>query len=298
VTAPIFTEPTGRLAHAGLGRAFGTYGELLQGVLTDDVDFLVTLPIDCWTTARFEPADRGGLTVHPHHRTKSLALARMACHELGHPASGRLTLTSDLPVGKGLASSSADLVATARAVAVAFGAEFTTDDIETLLRRIEPSDGVMYSGVVAYHHREVRLREWIGRLPAMTIVGVDEGGQIDTIAFNRIPKPFDDGDKAEYARLLADLVATVRASDLTGVGAVATRSATLNQKLRPKRLLEPLRRICDEAGGLGVVAAHSGTALGILLAADDVFHAEKLAHCRRECRALAGNVHVYRSLSG
>lgn len=297
MTAPIFIDlPPAAAPTSGIGRAFGTYGELLQGVLAGDVDFLVTLPIDCWTTAQFRPAATGGLSVRPIRKTKSLVLARMLCEDLGHPAAGQLVVDSDLPEGKGLASSSADLVATARAVAAAFGTELTAVEIEARLCRIEPSDGVMYSGVVAYHHREVRLRERIGRLPAMTIVGVDEGGQVDTIAFNRIRKPFDKADQAEYATLLAAVAAAIRAGDLSGVGAVATRSATLNQKLRPKRLLEPVRRLCAEVGGLGVVAAHSGTALGILFAADDARHAEKVELACRGGQAIAGNVHIYRSL--
>ena len=38
----------------GVSSAFGTFGELLQGVLPEeDGDFLVTLPVARWTMARF-----------------------------------------------------------------------------------------------------------------------------------------------------------------------------------------------------------------------------------------------------
>jgi L-threonine kinase len=54
--------------------------------------------------------------------------------------------------------------------------------------------------------------------------------------------------------------------------------------------------VCQESGGLGVVTAHSGTLVGVLLADDDPAHSEKLDRAVRGCRRLAGHAVVYRSL--
>jgi L-threonine kinase len=67
----------------------------------------------------------------------------------GLPGGGTLILQSRLPEGKGHASSSADLVATVRATD-ATGVTPTRRQIESMLATIEPSDGVMYSGVVEH----------------------------------------------------------------------------------------------------------------------------------------------------
>ncbi|QKW11298.1 kinase [Streptomyces sp. NA04227] len=282
-----------------MGTAFGTFGELLQGVLPeDDGDFLVTLPVARWAmvTFRQDPGQRE-LVVRPRHKTKSLRLARMIAREAGRPEAGLLTVSSVIPEGKGLASSSADLVATARAVGQALGVEMPPTRIERLLARIEPTDGVLYPGIVAFHHRSVRLRAVLGSLPSMAVVGVDEGGAVDTVDFNRIPKPFTAADRREYAHLLDRLTEAVRRRDLAEVGQVATRSALMNQSLRPKALLDPMREICRSTGGLGVAVGHSGTTLGVLFDTGDPAYTHRVSAAARACGELAGNAAVYRTLS-
>jgi uncharacterized protein involved in propanediol utilization len=291
-------ERAGQPVHNGLrsvGRAFGTFGELLQGGLTDGRDFLVTLPINAWSWATLclcEVHDR--LTVSPPHKTKSLALVRRVLDQAGHSGGAHLELTSELPEGKGLASSSADLVATARALAAGLGIGLSATDIEALLRRIEPSDGVMYDGVVAFHHRDVSLRQWLGHLPPVKIVGQDRGGQVDTVAVNRRPRAFRPADRREYDRLLARLGSAMAAGDLPEITRISTRSVEMAVRGRSARRLERLRAAGREIGGLGLVLAHSGTMLGIPLPADDPEVEAKAEHVRR---LVGGDVAVYGSLT-
>ncbi|MFG1954441.1 kinase [Micromonospora sp. NPDC048830] len=284
----------------GVGQAYGTFGELLQGALPEaDGDFLVTMPIARWSTAVFhrEPG-LPRVTVWPPHKTKARTLAGMIIADRGAgTAGGTLVLRSELPEGKGLASSSADLVAAARAVSGALGIELPADRLEDYLRRIEPTDGVLHPGVVAYHHRAVRIRSTLGSLPPVSVVGVDEGGEVDTVEFNRLPKPFSAADRHEYAGLLDRLTAAVRAGDLAEVGRVSTRSAVKNQRLRPKRLLAAVREVSRELGGLGVICAHSGTTVGVLLDDADPGYADRLARVTAACRRLAGNATVYPGLT-
>lgn len=284
----------------GTGRAFGTFGELLQGVLPEpDRDFLVTFPVDAWSTATFQHRpDEHVIRVGPRGKHKSRRLARLALDELGMSGGGVLTVASDIPEGKGLASSSADLVATARAVADAFAMSFDDRTIEALLRRIEPSDGVMYDGIVAFYHREVRLCDVLGTLPPLAVIGHDEGGVVDTIKHNRTKKPFALGDKREYARLLVDLADAVACTDLRAVGTIATRSAELNAKIRVRRGFPELRRACAAVGGFGLVLAHSGTMLGILLDGTDPELTVKTEYVRADLAQLGGRVTALRSLSG
>jgi L-threonine kinase len=283
----------------GVSSAFGTFGELLQGVLPEaDGDFLVTLPVARWNMVRFQgtPGD-GELAVWPPHKTKALRLTRMIMRDVSTPVGGLLTIGSSLPEGKGLASSSADLVATARAVGNALALPMPPTRIESYLARIEPTDGVLYPSIVAFHHRSVRLRARLGCLPSMTVVSIDEGGAVDTVEFNRIPKPFTQADKQEYAALLDRLGDAVAAGDLRAVGRIATRSAQMNQVLRRKRNLDRMIELCHQVGGLGVVVGHSGTTLGILLDNEDPACADRLSAAAQACEGLAGNVTVFHTLS-
>ncbi|MBT2400081.1 kinase [Streptomyces sp. ISL-100] len=288
-----------RVAATGVSAAFGTFGELLQGVLPeDDGNFLVTLPVARWAMARFEVhPESSELLVWPPHKKKALRLTSMILQDVGRPAGGALKIDSMLPEGKGLASSSADLVATARAVANALDEPMPARRIESYLAQIEPTDGVLYPSVVAYHHRSVRLRACLGSLPSMAVVSVDEGGEVDTVKFNNIPKPFTVDDKREYARLLDRITHAVRRRDLAEVGRVATASAWMNQTLRHKWSLQAMTAICESVGGLGVVVGHSGTTLGVLLDTRLPDCPSQLAAAAQACQELAGNVTVYRTLS-
>ncbi|MER6546716.1 kinase [Streptomyces sp. NPDC001250] len=267
--------------------AFGTFGELLQGALPEDgPDFLVTLPIARWATATFEyESAHDGVAVYPATKTKArrVAEAVLARYSGG---GGSLRLSGSLPEGKGLASSSADLVATARAVASALGVDLQPQAIEDLLRRIEPTDGVMYPGVVAFEHRNVALLARLGVLPPMTIVGIDEGGTVDTVAFNRIPKNFTAAERDEYARLLDEAQTAVRAGDAAAIGRVATRSAHLNQRLCRKRTLNAMTALSAEIGGVGVVTAHSGSTIGLMLPHDVSGYQSRLAKAINRCGQL------------
>ncbi len=282
---------------SGSATAFGTFGELLQGMLPDGTDFLVTLPIARWSTAHFlfDP-DAAAVHARPADRSKSRRLAEMMLERYRIPGGGVLRLYGELPVGKGLASSSADLVATARAVGRALGVHPEPAEIEDLLRPIEPSDGVMYPGVVVFHHREVRLRVRLGQLPPLTVVSIDEGGEVETVGFNRRPKNYSVQDKLTYERLLTELSAAIRQGDAAAIGQVATRSAWMNQRLCPKRTLEQMLAVCEAVDGLGVVAAHSGTVLGLLLSNTASDHHGRLEKARLACSELAETVWVDRCL--
>lgn len=281
----------------GVGSAFGSCGELLQGVTAaDDRDFLVTLPIRQGSVAVFEPGvAEGEIETIPPHKTKSRTLAELMMERSGRPCAGRLTIVSDLAEGKGLASSTADLVATARAIADAQGRRVCAAEIEDLLRDIEPSDGVMYPGSVAFYHREVRLLARLAQLPALTIVLADEGGQLDTVEFNRREKPFTAADKREYTRLLTGLTEAMARSDHRGIGEIATRSALMNSVLRERPHLDMVCTAARRMGALGVVIAHSGTTTGIILADADPDYIAKLAEAQRISADYAATVSIHRS---
>jgi uncharacterized protein involved in propanediol utilization len=283
------------------GRAFGTFGELLQGVLLENArqrHFLVTLPITESSTARFaDDAELSDVQVLPPHKVKSQQLARDLLDHFHLPPGGHLELRSQLPEGKGLASSSADLVATARAMAAHFSLTLSMPVLHSLMRRIEPSDGVMYDEITAFYHREVELLSCLGPVPPLTILAVDEGGQVDTLSFNARPHQVPPADAATYAVLLEDLRQAVAGGDLAKLGRVATRSAIMNQSRLTKRWLNQVVDICDEVGGLGVAAAHSGTHLGILLASEASGFREHFAAAHARLLALAGHVTAFHSRS-
>ncbi|MCR8643268.1 kinase [Paenibacillus sp. N1-5-1-14] len=283
----------------GIGTAFGTFGELLQGMHVDnDLDFLVTFPIDRHAQVILYPDSSKEIKVTPAFKNKSVLLAERLLKHYGLPPGGTLTIKSDLPVGKGLASSSADLVATARAVASAYGIDIPLPILQQFLCEIEPTDGVMYPGVVFFYHRKVEIGEIFGSIPRFTVVAIDEGGEVDTITYNQERKPFTTEEKEEYTELLYRLKMALQEQDVRTIGEVVTRSVIMNQSRREVQALCHLLEVAKQCEALGVVTAHSGTYTGVLLWQEEDHYATKLAHVIDELQETYGQVHVFHSLSG
>jgi uncharacterized protein involved in propanediol utilization len=284
---------------SGKGKAFGTFGELLQGIDgKTDLDFLVTFPVQMYSYATFRvDSEMDSLQVIPSHKKKSLQLASQILLDYGYPVTGQLEICSEMPEGKGLASSSADLVATARAIEDCFNIQMTHSYLLSIMRKIEPTDGVMYPGVVSFYHRKVELCRFLGTLPQLTVVGIDEGGQVDTVQFNHLPKPFTPSEKKEYHLLHRTIIRAIAEQDVELIGKVSTRSAQLNQKIRHKKLLKPVLRISEKIGAIGVAVAHSGTYLGILLDPRRQDYSSQLEQTRQMMGRLSDDMIVLKSLT-
>jgi uncharacterized protein involved in propanediol utilization len=289
---------TARLWQTGVGVANGTFGELLQGALRNNDDhFLVTLPIQKFSIARFTPdASIKRLTVTPAHKTKSLKLVRRLLQHYGHAIGGHLVIESELPEGKGLASSSADLVATMRALEATLGHAIPTELLLNTLRTIEPTDGVMYHEFVTFFHRKVELSRRLGFPSRLKVVAIDAGGQVDTIEYNQRNYHFSDEECAEYADLLACLERAIHTNDLPRLGRITTRSAILNQKRNPNRYLDRVLTIGEHTQALGVVAAHSGPCLGLLFPHDAAWE-KQVAQASSLLAELSEQVFIVESLA-
>ncbi|AJX33255.1 kinase [Burkholderia oklahomensis] len=269
-----------------VGNAPATFGELVQGrePVSGD-DFLITLPITLTSTARFcrfRHSDR--LYVFPASKRKSLKAATLFFDRFGIRTGGVLQICSDVSEGKGLASSSSDIVATLRALAVCFEIPLSPDDMCAIIREIEPTDGVMFDESVAFFHRRVELGKVMGKLPKICILAIDEGGTIDTVEYNGHRFEFSRDEADQYAALLADVDAAISRSDVRQIGRAATLSAQMHQKRNPKRTLRQLEALMREVGADGIVNCHSGTFIGLCFDASHPDALDTIAHAERTLR--------------
>lgn len=247
----------------GWGFAAGTFGELVQGEI-DGTPFLITLPILWGTRATFLASSDGRIEVWPAHRKKARKAAELALAEVGKPQGGRLIVQSTLPVGKGMASSSADIVASIRAVAAYYRCDLTPAQIGGWAAQIEPSDGIMYPGVTAFDPLQGRLLERLGPVPPAMILGVLGHGRINTEDHHRhrIPYQADHQDRLKQALQYARQ--GVRRRDVALLGRAGRLSAEVEYERGPDSSLRQILDIADDEK-LGVIIAHSGTVRGLLL---------------------------------
>lgn len=281
---------------AAAGISYCSFGELLQGVMhEDEADFLVTLPIQKYSISYFVPDfDKTEIVTFPSTKTKSAALARVILAHYGRKIGGTFYIDCDIPDGKGLSSSSADLLATARAIETCIGKELPLSDLCAYMSDIEPTDGVMYAESVVYLQRKGRLWSRLGRLSDIQILSLDEGGTVDTLEYHRrgIAHRHNQEHRNEFNELLERIVLAFRDWDLDEIGRVSTRSAYINQKINPKKHLELVHEACRATRGIGLVTSHSGTCIGIL------YDSRRLDHKANLNKAIAmlsghGTVNVY-----
>jgi len=279
----------------GVGKSSGTFGELLQGMTTNNKDFLVTLPITLNSETTFTSIrDYSDIITFPSSKIKAKTLASRILKKHNLPTGGVLDIKSNIPIGKGLASSSADLVATARAISNTFTLNLSNTELQSLLKDIEPSDGVMYDGIVSFYQKECQLLDQIGSITRLAIVAIDEGSQIDTVRYNKYKTSFySRAEKLEYECLLESLSNGIRKRDLNLIGKIATKSAILNQKYNYKAYLEEVIFICNQVEGLGVVNTHSGTYLGVLLSQECEYYNEKLEGVYNHLRKIKEDINVF-----
>ncbi len=264
-----------------------TGGELVQGTDPERGAFLVSCPIDRFAEVRASIDDTGAAN-GPPDRPKALAAARRTLAELGGESLGvRLEIRSDLAVGRGFGTSTADVVGAIAATAWALGEWLAPGKIARLAASIEPSDGTMFPGLVVFDHRTASRSEALGPAPALAIVVLDFGGAVDTVAHNARQPPASPAVTAVQARAL-DLVGRgVRSANPAAIGAGATLSALANDALLPKPALVQTLELAARLGAVGVCAAHSGTALGLLLPPGPALAARAVAAARRSLPGLA-----------
>src|SRR5438067_2189690 len=263
------------VGRAGEGVANGTLGELVQGQTVAGEDFLVTFPVAFWSRVRAVIND-SGIVIGPAQKSKARRMANLVLQRVGLPDAGAvLEVECGVPEGKGCASSTADVVATARAVCDATGLQLEPGEIGELAVEIEPSDGVMWDGVVAFNHRAGRLLRHLGKLPPLRLVALDLGGQVDTVQFNRRPKDYSPAERRHCQVALDQIAAAIDRADVQLLGEACTLSARIHQRILPKPELPELIRIVEATGGSGVSIAHSGTVVGLIYPIEHAEGAER-----------------------
>lgn len=250
------------MIRTGRGFAPGSCGELVQGVTTDGEGFQVSLPIALGTTivASFEESDEVDV-VAPPALTKLVAGVVATLDLLGVPPQlVHVRRTTDLPVAKGLASSTADIVAAARATARAFGEELTAAELATLAGSIEPSDGSMYPGMALLRRRGLALRRWTWTPTFTALVLVP----LATVVTEDAPVERLARAARRYDRILEDLERGAKARDRDSFLLAAAMSAEIHHELIGNQWTAALPQLAAATGALGWNLAHTGSVAGIL----------------------------------
>lgn len=250
------------------GVCHGTLGELLQGPYAQDGELhigLISLPVRKYSWIHFAPGEDGDIDLDLAGKDKCRQAIALYLQQHGkYLPSGRWSHDSELPLGKGMASSTADIVATIRCLDRIFGLTSAPAAIADLLRGIERSDSVFLDTHALYlsgRQRIVRAFDTPLRLHACYI---DEGGTVETEKCAQPLLAHYQHHLDAYRDNLERALRAFAAHDLAGICACATQSAQLAQGVIAKRHLDALLERRADFAADGIVVAHTGSLLGYL----------------------------------
>lgn len=258
----------------------GTCGELVQGTY-DGVYCLVSCPIDRFSTATVTLTAGGHESVTAGAEKSAAALRRIISLSGREGVGAALAISSPLLPSRGYGSSTADIGACLYAAAAALSWPLCPLTAARIAVSVEPSDSSILPGLALLDHRRGSRARRLAVAPPVSLLVVDPGYEVDTLAFNAIDHSHELRRlRPVHAEAMAMLLQGLRTGDLEAVGAAATLSAVAHQSILVNPLLDTVTSLSRRVGALGVCRAHSGSILGILLDPSRADHAAALRYVR------------------
>lgn len=239
-------------------------GELIQGIIGDG-EKLISLPIDIYSEVTIEESDKG--IINGNRKTvialeKTLKYFKISSDYIKNIS---LKVNSNIPIAKGMASSTADVAATITAASKLLGKNISTKELARLCCSIEPTDSTIFKNLTLFDHingRVIKRHYWN---PNIKILILEMDSCVCTDEFRK--KDYTKARKhnkkdIEDAYHMFSLACDKRDKKLLGKS--VTISSLANQRILLKPKLDEILELADKIGAYGVNVAHSGTVVGIL----------------------------------
>jgi uncharacterized protein involved in propanediol utilization len=271
-TRPAAVEAAAR-CHSGV--CHGTLGELLQGPVQAQGDAqigLISLPIRRYSWMHFLPDDERDPGAMPAEacpgldgKSRCLRAISLYLQRSGRRLPrGRWRHDSELPEGKGMASSTADVVATLRCLDSIFATRTPPSVVCDILREIERSDSVFLDRYALYLSGRQAVVRRFAYMPQYHACYIDEGGAVDTERSGPALLSYYRSRADAYAANLHRAIDAFERRDAAGIAHCATASALLAQGVLPKRSFDAMLAQRARFGADGIVTAHTGSVIGYL----------------------------------
>jgi len=245
-------------------KIYSRIGELMQGFLPDASGFLVSgLPSRIFfSEAVLTPgADSGVVGLLP--AKSRLALEKfLALYDTDGVGPFSIRLQSNIPPGKGLSSSSTDILSVLFVVNDYLRTGCTSEDLYRIAAAIEPTDPCLTDDIVIFRQHAGIIDRYI-TLPPMTVLYFDAepGRQIETLDVQR---PWTVGTGKFYDWLLRRFLRAAKEGDYDEIFESITYSAEYNQTMVPLARWDEYLQLARTTQA-GLMVAHSGTIVGFLV---------------------------------
>ncbi|PWI32257.1 GHMP kinase [Vibrio albus] len=238
-------------------------GELIQGWIAGS-EKLVSCPINWFSTVAVTSGNANASRERPLMRRALI----LALETLGIPATESLHLKidydSDIPVAKGMASSTADIAATIAATYRHFKSSISEHKIARMCVQLEPSDSTMFGDLTLFDHHTGAVTERYGEFGDLDILVLESPVTIDTSAYHEIVREHKLIQSADaLSKAAQQLALAIKRRQNTTLGIAATASAIESQAILPKPYFTELLELVEKYDLYGLNVAHSGSAVGL-----------------------------------
>ncbi|KAA1185254.1 GHMP kinase [Photorhabdus heterorhabditis] len=238
-------------------------GELIQGWILGG-EKLISCPVNWFSEVSIT---EGVPEKRERPRMRQMMKAVLAYFDLPvEMARGlRISLTSTIPVAKGLASSTADIAATALATARYLGKTLDETTLAGFCVQLEPTDSTLFSQLTLFDHQTGATQISCHWQPPVDILLLESPETLITADYHRLDRHLtllENAAALEHAwKLFGEAVAT---RDCWRLGEATTLSAQASQKLLVKPAFDSLLALVELSGIYGLNVAHSGSVVGLL----------------------------------
>ena len=247
-----------------VARCPGSCGELIQGWILGS-EKLVSCPIDWYSTVEVR---RGTPRLDERPLTRRMVDTLLAHwdYPLAMSQTLRIEVDSTLPIAKGMASSTADLAATALATAMHLGHSLSESELAALCVSLEPTDSTLFRSLTLFDHLHARTQIACAPAPEFDLLVLESPRVLRTADYHRQPR---EAALRTHASTLAQAWESVQtaceSNSASLLGEASTLSAIASQTLLPKPGFDALLALVESCGLYGLNVAHSGSVVGLML---------------------------------
>lgn len=255
-----------------VGVCRGALGELFQGMCNECQDEIVVVSslIPKYSWAYFTPdeeancRDQQQLLATPQ-RTKSFRALSLYCQHYHLPwPCGHWCFHSDLEVARGMASSTADIVAILRCAANYFQKPLSVDDIVLTLAQIERSDSVFLDHPAMFSSSKHQVICEFNKMSPLYALYMHETDTVETDGTQQLLVDFYQQNQRYYQDLYHQARLALADTNAKGICRVSTKSAELSQEILPKQHFHQLYQAMPRFNADGIITAHTGSVVGLL----------------------------------
>lgn len=241
-------------------------GEFVQGIVDRD-EYLCSYAIDLYSTAEVEEK-LNNINIGPSKSRKAIeAVFKKFNIPIEESKNISLKIKSKIPVGKGMASSTADIGATIGATLGLIKKELSNEEIAKLASTIEPTDSMYIEKNNIFNPLNGEVIKYLGNIQDSRVVILEPNRTLNTMRIRKTPnyKKIKIKNK-DITKISFNLLEEgIKNNDLYSIGKASTFSSLANENIHQKEGLEKIIEISKNYGAYGVNVAHSGTVIGILI---------------------------------